>query len=470
MTIYIGDVSHKPSADHLAGKLRHVEGATDNDLLAQAFGVKGHANAISSNGKIPLIDLFPNGEEGIIYADPNELTRIDDIDFIQNHLSIIVNWGAIVKYMNTFHRGELRLALTDINISENLDTLTNKAQNAVTKYFFGEYSQEEAQEILDKQNSNERFNDEIGRNVLGKNKQFSFSLHGLIFNFNVKTTHFYLQNRQITVNFKIDYGNLMGSARQIKGKNAKTQICQFKFFKRKVNELTRNKSLLNLKYTHHFNSQQLEIEIIDELNNKIQNDLEQIKKQIKNYFNNIQPEEIGIDNFDDYNMATAVGLLWRELRFPTSEISTSYIDQQSIFQWYHKEITTNEFLKINEHVFIIKLKNALIGRFNKNNIDFDAYINRALEYAQDDLRGVELTKLVTVAHQVAEKAVEEYLSSLLQTNDLNELIEIYHTSNRNHDQQIIERISNKIITQIGQSTGEGDPKLKIKIENYVTKA
>ena len=136
MTVYAGRISHKPSADHLAGELRQVIGATDNSLLAQAFGISGTAGSVSNNGKISLIDLFPNDNSNIIYADPTELDRIDDIAFIQQHLSIVVNWQAMVRYMDAYHPGELRLALTDISISENIDNLTNAAQVIVAKYFF----------------------------------------------------------------------------------------------------------------------------------------------------------------------------------------------------------------------------------------------------------------------------------------------------------------------------------------------
>lgn len=464
MTIYAGRISHKPSADHLAGELQQVNGATDNALLAQAFGVSGTAGSVSNNGKISLIDLFPNGNSSIIYADPTELDRIDDIMFIQQHLSIVVNWRAMVRYMNVYHPGELRLALTDISINENINDLTNDAQVAVAKYFFGQASREEVKRLLNEQDEETRFRDEIGRNVLGKIKAFDFSLHGLEFKFEVKTTRFNLQQRQVSINFKINQANVIGSARQIKGQGAKKQVKQFKFFKRQLSNLN---DVVTLSYTHHYDNQAMVTEIVDELNDKVQNDLEQIKRQIKNYLSSLQPSDAGINEFDDYNVATAINRLWGELRFSLSEITTGNIDMNSVRQWYQKEISTDEFLAINQQAFINKLQKVLAKRYNSSNINYDAYINRALEYVMDDVRGVDLTTLVQVGHQVADEVIEEYANSFSEINDLDELMSIYHAPNRIHDQQIIERISNGIIKKIGQSAGENDPELKATVETFI---
>lgn len=464
MTIYAGRISHKPSADRLAGELQQVNGATDNALLAQAFGVNGTAGSVSNNGKISLIDLFPNGNSSIIYADPTELDRIDDIMFIQQHLSIVVNWRAMVRYMNVYHPGELRLALTDISINENINDLTNDAQVAVAKYFFGQASREEVKRLLNEQDEETRFRDEIGRNVLGKIKAFDFSLHGLEFKFEVKTTRFNLQQRQVSINFKINQANVIGSARQIKGQGAKKQVKQFKFFKRQLSNLN---DVVTLSYTHHYDNQAMVTEIVDELNDKVQNDLEQIKRQIKNYLSSLQPSDAGINEFDDYNVATAINRLWGELRFSLSEITTGNIDMNSVRQWYQKEISTDEFLAINQQAFINKLQKVLAKRYNSSNINYDAYINRALEYVMDDVRGVDLTTLVQVGHQVADEVIEEYANSFSEINDLDELMSIYHAPNRIHDQQIIERISNGIIKKIGQSAGENDPELKATVETFI---
>lgn len=465
MTVYAGRISHKPSADHLAGELRQIIGATDNSLLAQAFGISGTAGTVSNNGKISLIDLFPNGNSNIIYADPTELDRIDDIAFIQQHLSIVVNWQAMVRYMDAYHPGELRLALTDISISENIDNLTNAAQVTVAKYFFGQASREEVKRVLNVQDENTRFKDAIGRNVLGKSKDFDFSLHGLEFKFEVKTTHFNLQQRQVSIDFKINQANIAGSARQIKGQNAKKQAKQFKFFKRQLSNLNNN---VTLSYTHRYDNQTMVTEIVDDLNDKVQDDLEQIKRQIKNYLSSLQPEDAGIDEFDDYNVATAVNRLWHELRFSLSEITTGNINMENVRQWYQKEITTAEFLQLNQQAIIAKLQSVLAKRYSSSNINYDAYINRALEYVMDDVRGVDLTALVQIGHQVAGKIIEEYANSFAEINDLDELINIYHAPNRIHDQQIIEKISNGIIERVGQTAGKNNPELKASVETFIT--
>ena len=43
MSVFMGEISHKPSSDHMAGQTRQIDGATDNQLLAQTFGVSGRS-------------------------------------------------------------------------------------------------------------------------------------------------------------------------------------------------------------------------------------------------------------------------------------------------------------------------------------------------------------------------------------------------------------------------------------------
>lgn len=466
MTIYVGEISHKPSADHLAGEIRHLEGATDNETLANAFGVSGHAGSFSSNGKVSLIDLFPNDKNGTIYADPSELTRVDDIDYINQHLNIIVDWAALVRYMFINHHSELQLALTDISTMVTLNSLTNEAQIAVAKYFFNVISRNDARQIIDNQDEDQRFQDEIGRNILGKNSHFNFELHGLIFNVGLKTSHYKLDKRQIGIDFKIEYANVNGSARQIKGENAKNQRTQFKFFKRQVMDLI-GSDKIKTSFKHNYDPNNWTSEIINELNDKLQNDFESIKKQIKTYLAKLTPTDAGVNEFDDYNVATAINRLWYTLKLPVSEITTGNIDMNSVKKWYQKEISTAEFLQINHDVFVSKIQNALSSRFDEENVDFDAYINRALDYAKDDLRGFELTKLVSVAQKVAPQVVEDYADSFNSINNLDELMELYHASNRMHDQKIIENLSNKIIASVSQED-EIDPEIKNKIETTLS--
>lgn len=466
MTIYTGEISHKPSADHLAGQVRHLDGATDNATLALAFGVNGYAGITSNNGKISMIDLFPSSSNGTVYVDPNELSRIDDLDFIKQHLNLISNWAALVRYMTVVHHSEMQMALTDVSSLANFNSLTNEAQIMVAKYFFNVVTKDDVRQTLNEQTDDAKFHDEISRNLLGIQQSLNFELHGLSFSFGIKSVSLDLSARQVKVNFKIEYAKVNGSVRQIKGLNAAKQTVQFKFFKRKTMELVgKGTSDIKTTFIHNYDKNTWTTEIVSTLRDKVAADFDSIKHLIKNHLSSLTPHDANLDEFEEYNVATAVNRIWSELRFPLGEITTGNIDMESLKKCYQKEISINDFLRINQAAFIEKLQKSLASRFAPENVDFDAYINRAVEYARDDLRGVDITKIVRYAQNIAEQTIDEYANSFYQINDLDELIDIYHSSNRIHDTKIIQSISIKLINKVNNND-TSDPDLKAKVEQF----
>lgn len=475
MSVYVGNISDKPSSSHLAGQVRHIEGATDNQLFAQVFGVSGSAGTIASNGKISLIDLFPQSSNGTIYADPGDLERISDLTFVSQHLSMITDYAALTRYMAENYPSDVQLKLREISAFSDFNSLTNEAQKAIVKYYFELISSSEVRQAIGQQNSDDQFKDGIGRIILGRESQLSFTIHGLEVFAKLKAVHFEINQAQhlIGIKYKIIDSKINGSTRQIRGNNSKKQKVQFKYFASTARHLAQKAAngtvQIKLNYNHNYQDTMFSAQIQNDLIDKIAKDFDNIKRQIKSIFNQISSQEVGIDEFDDYNSATAFNHLWAELGLSNGEITTSNIDDQSVRHWFMRKISLEEFLSINKTALVSKLQKAIAKRYSSDHIDYDAYIDRAIEYAKDDLRSVDTTKLVDMARPIAHHVVDEYISNMIQIQDIHQLLDAYHAPTRQNDAKIIEKISNSLIERVGQAQGKDNPDLKNKIEELVTK-
>ena len=108
MTVYFGNVSHKPSKKNPAGTRRYVEGATDNSEFASIFGRSGRVNAVSSNAKLSVIDLY-NAHS--LFIDPQEMEQMSENQFLNQHTSMISNFRALGRYMLKNNRQEMQITL-----------------------------------------------------------------------------------------------------------------------------------------------------------------------------------------------------------------------------------------------------------------------------------------------------------------------------------------------------------------------
>lgn len=474
MSVFMGEISHKPSSDHMAGRTRHIDGATDNQLLAQTFGVSGNAGSIASNGKISLIDLFPQNANGTIYADPGELTRMDDLTFINQHLSMVTDYNALTRFMRENYLSELQMKLREVSNFSDFNNLTNEAQKAIVMFYFGQISLQEARQVIGDQTSDDQFKDAVGRTVLGKESTLNFQIHGLEIHATIRTTHFEINQEQhlIAVDFKVTDSDINGSARQIKGSGMQKAKLQFKYFANKARKLSQEiasgNANVKLQYRHAYQDSMFASQITNDLVDKIAKDFDTIKRNIKTVFEQITPEDVGVDEFDDYNPATAINRLWNELGLTTNEITASGIDADSIKNWYQQQISTEEFLAINQAVLVKKLQSALQKRYASDHIDYDAYINRAVEYAKEDLRSADTTKIVDVARPIAHQVIGLYIDSMVNISDIHQLLDVYHMPTHTHDVQIIEQLSSALIERVGQMQADNNPDLKEKIDALVS--
>lgn len=446
MTIYVGKVSHKPSSDHLAGDLRIIDGATDDSTLAEAFGKSGQIGSISNNGKVLLIDLLAS-DNGIFYADLQEMNSQDDLNFINDHLSLISNWNALARFLQNRYLPNLQAALSDIDLNKKYNQLSNASQVAVVKYYFGKLSKAEAKEIVNSEKSDRALSDTLGRMILNQQYHVQLNVHGMEIMFNIKTKHFdMVDDQHINIHYFVRNGKVIGSIQQLKSFYLENQKKQFKFFKHQTALLIAQHQDDN--FMHQCDLSQNSQDILSELHIQIVNDFKTIKKQLNQSLLSLDPHEIGLSEFEEYNQATAVSAFWRQLKLPFSDIDTSSINFNAIQKWYTHQISFEECVAINQHVLISKLKKAVAKRFNPANVNFDSYGQQVFEELKDDNPKLKYEQIQSEINRAIPDSLEENQQKILdQMKDINSALEIYHQSNAWFDHQVINDAKSKVKIQ-----------------------
>lgn len=447
MPIYKGTVSHK--TDGKTGQVREITAATDDKLIAAAFNCSRGFNPdtkMSSNGKVTMRELDPSIERQK-YFDATEMVRINDLDYIRNNLIKIVHWSSLWFYMKEEHRSELEGKLGDIAPTVNLDSLNNKQGEVLTKAYFGMYEDDEAkQAIADNVKdgaAQKNFLDRVRNREGVKNDEVSaqnmyFDVTTEIKDLNCRKKGF------LTVGCKVSRIKPVGS-----NSNAlKSELrCRHAF----GSFITDHKNELFLKHVEEIpfdtprNAVDLNRHIAD-----VRNAMRIVRKAVMKKLTGMLE---GADLVGDYGVeqkdidesfprSVWYSKLMDELKLPKTEvgITVSSIDIETLKKYASDEMTSRELVLANNDTFAVKVKRAILERFEREEV-YDNYTNRAI----DELDTVE-TKKINPNHlygkmnSVTAHIVRAYAEDITQTNDAYELIDIYRSLNQNHDRLIIDRI------------------------------
>lgn len=447
MPIYKGTVSHK--TDGKTGQVREITAATDDKLIAAAFNCSRGFNPdtkMSSNGKVTMRELDPSIERQK-YFDATEMVRINDLDYIRNNLIKIVHWSSLWFYMKEEHRSELEGKLGDIAPTVNLDSLNNKQGEVLTKAYFGMYEDDEAkQAIADNVKdgaAQKNFLDRVRNREGVKNDEVSaqnmyFDVTTEIKDLNCRKKGF------LTVGCKVSRIKPVGS-----NSNAlKSELrCRHAF----GSFITDHKNELFLKHVEEIpfdtprNAVDLNRHIAD-----VRNAMRIVRKAVMKKLTGMLE---GADLVGDYGVeqkdidesfprSVWYSKLMDELKLPKTEvgITVSSIDIETLKKYASDEMTSRELVLANNDTFAVKVKRAILERFEREEV-YDNYTNRAI----DELDTVE-TKKINPNHlygkmnSVTAHIVRAYAEDITQTNDAYELIDIYRSLNQNHDRLIIDSI------------------------------
>lgn len=447
MPIYKGTVSHK--TDGKTGQVREITAATDDKLIAAAFNCSRGFNPdtkMSSNGKVTMRELDPSIERQK-YFDATEMVRINDLDYIRNNLIKIVHWSSLWFYMKEEHRSELEGKLGDIAPTVNLDSLNNKQGEVLTKAYFGMYEDDEAkQAIADNVKdgaAQKNFLDRVRNREGVKNDEVS--AQNMYFNVTTEIKDLNCRKKGfLTVGCKVSRIKPVGS-----NSNAlKSELrCRHAF----GSFITDHKNELFLKHVEEIpfdtprNAVDLNRHIAD-----VRNAMRIVRKAVMKKLTGMLE---GADLVGDYGVeqkdidesfprSVWYSKLMDELKLPKTEvgITVSSIDIETLKKYASDEMTSRELVLANNDTFAVKVKRAILERFEREEV-YDNYTNRAI----DELDTVE-TKKINPNHlygkmnSVTAHIVRAYAEDITQTNDAYELIDIYRSLNQNHDRLIIDSI------------------------------
>ena len=447
MPIYKGTVSHK--TDGKTGQVREITAATDDKLIAAAFNCSRGFNPntkMSSNGKVTMRELDPSIERQK-YFDATEMVRINDLDYIRNNLIKIVHWSSLWFYMKEEHLSELEGKLGDIAPTVNLDSLNNKQGEVLTKAYFGMYEDDEAkQAIADNVKdgaAQKNFLDRIRNREGVKNDEVS--AQNMFFDVTTEIKDLNCRKKGLlTVGCKVSRIKLVGS-----NSNAlKSELrCRHAF----GSFITDHKNELFLKHVEEIpfdtprNAVDLSRHIAD-----VRNAMRIVRKAVMKKLTGMLE---GADLVGDYGVeqkdidesfprSVWYSKLMDELKLPKTEvgITVSSIDIETLKKYASDEMTSRELVLANNDTFAVKVKRAILERFEREEV-YDNYTNRAI----DELDTVE-TKKINPNHlygkmnSVTANIVRAYAEDITQTNDAYELIDIYRSLNQNHDRLIIDSI------------------------------
>lgn len=466
MALYQGSISNKGSKFKPSGTVTVINGATDDARLAAIFGRYGSVGNSLADGSIKMIEIFPEDSDSKYpYVNLSEVIRINELEFLRKNAKFIANWRLAAQYLKDNYYGEFISKTRELLANANYDNLTTQAQKILAMYFFDLVNLEDVKNVLSDQNEQEIIRDIVVRTAkdVAFNKTRTISFHDMeaIYTLRVGNVDVNLETNEAKINYAFANHSpeVLGNAADIRG-GAKAIFLkkQFKVLKQKAIELATKDSEVNMTFEHKL-EQKIDLDRLREkITQEVLNDYQEIFGQVQLILNSITPEEIGIDEFQDYNPALAYSKLWIELGFAKSEITTSKINPDTVRDWYEKKISTNEFLKLNEQTFIEKFRKFLIKRYIGEFIDVDEYNQRAFELVKQELKITKTNDTKNMLDKIGQKVINDQVQQILES-DLEKLMNLYRTPKGNKDKEIINSIADKLKIELGAKIADANKEL-----------
>ncbi|MCC4370534.1 hypothetical protein LMB49_03865 [Limosilactobacillus reuteri] len=447
MTVYFGNVSHKPSKKNPAGTRRYVEGATDNSEFASIFGRSGRVNAVSSNAKLSVIDLY-NAHS--LFIDPQEMEQMSENQFLNQHTSMISNFRALGRYMLKNNRQEMQITLSKLVPAANITSQGDAVVVAVAKKLIGLGSDEEVKEATNSQTTDQAFRETIYRELKQEQRTFSYNVHGIDINVLVRLTGARLikSSHTIKTTFKVIDGQsqVIGSASTYTRKADRKYKKQLQGFSKIVRNLSKQLSAGNtavkLEFGHRYDDHLSAIDNAAQLKDISIGDFQEIQREIQKLFESVQPEEIGLDadeKFDDFNPASSIRRLWNDLGLASTDIpmNINEFDRNLLQKYANGALSAKEVFENSKDYFVPRFQNGLATRFSTKLVDPGALAEIMVDEHTDDWRGVDHDELISIGEECIEQAANQYAELLRTTTDLTELLTLYRASNKAHEDQII---------------------------------
>lgn len=436
MTVYFGTVSNRGSRTRPAGQTRTLQGATNNAVFARIFGNVNIANGTDGK-KIAVLNLFPEGDDSILYVDPRELSTMDEMAFLKQHIGSVTNWKAVSSYLMIDHRAEMEAA-AEKAVGEPVKEMSNLMAVAVSKYLLDAGNQADVKTAYEENQlgGDSVKVDTIARYLLPQTRHFGFTVAGFDMNGTARVKHFeyHPSDKILKLTYVLSNITMHGRRQSItKVSDRKEELQQFKYFKQRVTHLKGQTTDYEADLYH------------SNLEDAYQETVQQFISDIKDFLDHIMPEDAGLDHFSEFNIATAYDRLWNALGL-TGEVSKNGFDEQSMRDFIAQKVTAKDVAVANKAVLVPKLQRALATRFEEHS-DPEAYAERALDEASDDLqlKPDQHTEYMAKATQTAENVLQRYADALRSLDSVDALLVQYQAPSKSHDAEIISHIKQILV-------------------------
>ncbi len=464
MTVYQGTITYKGSKKHKLGETRELTAGTDKSLFARIFGINLELGRPSNSGQLPVIDLQEKRE---IYITTDKMSRIDDLEYLKQHASEIVNESAAARYLWSHHRGELLSYYKQVTNGEgNRPMFSNRELIALTRGFLSLDDIASVQEdikVYEREDSegDQALEDTVKRHVVSQMWQAPINVFGIhaMPRVIVKECRVNAADGKVDVAYQVvlNANAVEGSASNFKKKYAR-QKDEFKTFK---NEFIPDMVKRYSNYAKHYYLDSDESSFKARLNELIvamDASVGELFGMIQNDLLEDMTARFGDEDADlTFNVGSAYAKIWSELGLQ-NDITKTGMSDESLEAYVYDEITAQQFMEQNRDAFIKKLQTVLNDRFTKY-ADATALAERALDEVSAELHldGNNRDRWQKMAQRQAEKLLASYADT--DGKELSELLQLYNANAAEIDHVILSIIKQQLLEHKVEEGEHGEKEL-----------
>lgn len=464
MTVYQGTITYKGSKNHKLGETRTLTAGTDKSLFARIFGINLELGRPSNSGQLPVIDLQEKRE---IYITTDEMSRIDDLEYLKQHAGEIVNERAASRYLWSHHRGELLSYYKQATSGKGNRTMfSDQELVALTRGFLGldDVSTVKASiEIYEREDSegDQALEDTVKRHVVSQMWQAPINVFGIhaMPRVIVKECCVNAADGKVDVAYQVvlNANAVEGSASNFKKKYAR-QKDEFKTFKNEfIPDMVKRYS--NCTKHYYLDSDESSFKArLNELIVSMDASVGELFGMIQNDLLEDMTARFGDEDADlTFNVGSAYAKIWSELGLQ-NDITKTGMSDESLEAYVHDEITAQQFMEQNRDAFIKKLQTVLNDRFTKY-ADATALAERALDEVSAELHldGNNRDRWQKMAQRQAEKLLASYADT--DGKELSELLQLYNANAAEIDHVILSIIKQQLLEHKVEEGEHGEKEL-----------
>lgn len=449
MPIYTGELTHK--TDSKTGQLRHTEGVTDDMEVALIFHAQRGLNKnakMSSNGKVAMVELFPddaNSHNGAVYVDASEMNRVDEVDFFKKHVLDIDSFKFVYYFLKKNRLSELRAKFSRIMPMSNVDSLNDAQGEVLAKAFLGLYSDEEAKKEIDEEHDDKQaVKDALKHEFVGQGlkKTSIVEANGLEFEVVTVIKSCSFGKDYIQANCAILSANALGTNASASGNERRV----LQSYKRILSE----KNFPNITGKSEIRKEKIEVpktgvefrRNIGNYRDFISRIRNEVVREFQEWANKFEAEDLGVSEIPTVNTATVLVHLISELNVAKSEIrfTSTTCTKESLERYNDGEIDAVGVLRENNEKFAHLFAKAIEKRFIDEDV-FDTYTNRVIDVLErNEKAGIAPAHLQGKVNSAVSKEIHKYVDTITASGDAVELFETYRSLNQNHDTTIIDNV------------------------------